>query len=322
MTIQTSKISASRIFKEYTPYDDINDMWVSALRDIIEIGDSSDVDLPSRDGNVFGEIIGWCGLLTANHQKTLLTVPERKLSVSYAAAETLWYLSSSDSVKMISEYAPSYVKFSDINDRAYGAYGPRVMPQLARVIDILKRTPNSRQAVISVWRPNDLDMIGKTNDLPCTLSMQFYIRNGRLHLTVTMRSNDIWLGMPYDIFAFTCIQRLVASELGISVGAYIHSAGSLHLYSRNLAAAKKCLGYTPRHSDGHDWDLALGLNGVSRAVFQERHMRLTGENVPHAMAASVRENEGSMLSDLVAMCSQKTLRRPLAVKSPRVNSIL
>ena len=64
--------------------------------------------------------------------------------------------------------------------------------------------------------------------------MQFILRNGKLDLIVTMRSNDIWLGLPYDLFNFTCMQIQMAMELGVEVGVYYHNAGSLHMYKRDV----------------------------------------------------------------------------------------
>ena len=73
-----------------------------------------------------------------------------------------------------------------------------------------------------------------TKDLPCTISLQYLIREGALHCIVYMRSNDLWLGFPYDVFCFTAFQTKLAMELGVKLGTYTHIAGSLHLYERNL----------------------------------------------------------------------------------------
>ena len=52
-----------------------------------------------------------------------------------------------------------------------------------------------------------------------------------------MRSNDLWLGFPYDVFQFTCMQVLMSMELGIELGSYTHIAGSLHIYERDFKKA-------------------------------------------------------------------------------------
>ena len=60
--------------------------------------------------------------------------------------------------------------------------------------------------------------------------MQFLVRRGSLHMVVHMRSNDAFLGLSHDIFAFTFIQELVARSLGLKLGTYKHMVGSLHIY--------------------------------------------------------------------------------------------
>ena len=95
---------------------------------------------------------------------------------------------------------------------------------------MLKADPNTRQAVIHIKDASN----EQTKDLPCTLTLQFLIRGGKLNLIANMRSNDIWLGFPYDAFSFTCLQMKMAMELGVEVGFYIHMAGSMHLYKRNF----------------------------------------------------------------------------------------
>ena len=72
-----------------------------------------------------------------------------------------------------------------------------------------------------------------TNDMNCTVCLQFFIREGKLYETVYMRSNDIWYGLPYDALFFTSIQIYLAMKLGVKLGTYTHVAGSLHLYERN-----------------------------------------------------------------------------------------
>ncbi|RYH39567.1 MAG: hypothetical protein EON54_18795 [Alcaligenaceae bacterium] len=84
------------------------------------------------------------------------------------------------------------------------------------------------------------DTISYHRDIPCTCTMQFVIRNRRLHMLTSMRSNDAWLGLPHDVFAFTMIQELVARSVGVELGEYRHSVGSLHLYERD---EKKAIRY-------------------------------------------------------------------------------
>ena len=97
------------------------------------------------------------------------------------------------------------------------------------VKQLLKNDPSTRQAVIHIKEARNL-IDYPTKDLNCTIALQFILRNNKLDLIVTMRSNDVWLGLPYDLFNFTCMQILMAMELGVEIGTYYHNAASLHMY--------------------------------------------------------------------------------------------
>jgi thymidylate synthase len=82
-----------------------------------------------------------------------------------------------------------------------------------------------------IWGDGDLTHKG---DKPCTLSLQFLLRDDKLQLSVMMRSQDIILGTPYDIFMFSELQRTVARLLDVDAGKYVHHVGSCHFYVRDL----------------------------------------------------------------------------------------
>lgn len=73
----------------------------------------------------------------------------------------------------------------------------------------------------------------RSKDVPCTVAWHFTIRDNKLILTVFMRSNDVWLGLPYDLLSFTTVQRVVASMLGVEPGEYRHVVSNLHMYEEN-----------------------------------------------------------------------------------------
>lgn len=165
--------------------------------------------------------------------------------------ELLWILAGSNALDFIEYYISEYRKSSDDDLTIHGAYGPRMFgkrpnDQLARVISALQSKPDSRQAVIQLF--DRYDTLEYHSDIPCTCTMQFVIRDRRLHMLTSMRSNDAWLGLPHDVFAFTMIQELVARSLDVELGAYQHSVGSLHLYERDDKKAIRYLdeGWQPR----------------------------------------------------------------------------
>jgi len=168
---------------------------------------------------------------------------DRGVLVSFLG-ETLWYLSGSDLLAQIEYYIPKYRSFIDAPPRAMrapGAYGPRLFgggesSQMANLLKTLKEKQgksDTRQAVAQIFDRKDLRP--RNGDVPCTTTLQFLPRQGRLHLAVTMRSNDIYRGFPGDVFAFTFIQEMAARALGLELGNYSHFVGSLHLYDDDRA---------------------------------------------------------------------------------------
>ena len=142
-------------------------------------------------------------------------------------------MAGSNRVKDIGRFAKKWVDISDDGETNNSAYGYKIhhfygFDQWEFVRDMLQKDPNSRQAIIHIKDPGVHE-----KDTPCTICLQFIIRDEKLHLTVYMRSNDIWMGFPYDVFNFTCYQIRMAMELDVGIGSYTHIAGSLHLYERN-----------------------------------------------------------------------------------------
>jgi thymidylate synthase len=130
-------------------------------------------------------------------------------------------------------------KFGDFMDAGvfHGSYGSRVYGRLGDLVDLLARDPDTRQAVLTIFESRQ-DLGAAKKDIPCTISIQFLRRGGKLEMKVMMRSNDLWLGMPYDFVQFAVLQASIAQALGIEVGTYVHSTGSLHLYDRDAKKAE------------------------------------------------------------------------------------
>jgi thymidylate synthase len=112
----------------------------------------------------------------------------------------------------------------------HGAYGPRCAAQFPRVIDRLKDDRYSRRAVVTIWDPVSDLFRDDLHDYPCTMTLEYMIRNDKLVALTHMRSNDVWLGLAYDGFVFTQVQLTLCYILGIEPGVYIHNTSSLHLY--------------------------------------------------------------------------------------------
>ena len=97
---------------------------------------------------------------------------------------------------------------------------------------MLKDNPETRQAAISIYDGKEIS--DYTCDTPCTYAVQFTVLNGKLNMSVVMRSNDLWYGFCNDQYQFSCLQLLVAQRTGYDVGTYYHFARNLHLYNDKL----------------------------------------------------------------------------------------
>lgn len=158
----------------------------------------------------------------------------RKLRMEIGAAESVHLLGGfSDAAQMVS-ITKNFEQFVE-GGRFLGAYGPRTAAQFPRVVDLIGRDRDTRQAGVVIWRPWDLARPSK--DVPCTIELHFALVSGRLDMLVSMRSNDVFWGLPYDAWMFANAQHAVAYALGVPVGTYRHLANSLHAYvDRDKAA--------------------------------------------------------------------------------------
>ena len=112
------------------------------------------------------------------------------------------------------------------------AFNRHCFDQVAQVIDTLERDPYSRRAAIDFNVP-DAGRFG-TKDEICAIALVFELREGRLDCTGIMRSDDVWLGTPYDVVLFTELQKHIANELGAAYGKYTHFAVSLHACAEDI----------------------------------------------------------------------------------------
>lgn len=214
----------------YSP-ESANNAWVHNLQRIIANGSEH-----SPRGKLTREII--CNTSYVDMQYPVVTVSGRKMGYKFLFAEAIWILSGDNRVDTIAPFSKAITNFSDDGLRFQGAYGPKVSEQLRYVVDTLVHDRDSRQAVLTVWRENPR----YSKDVPCTIALQFLIRDNRIHCVATMRSSDIWLGWVYDVFNFT----MIATEVGIRVRN--ESKQPLELGTLHLTAGSQHLYETDRHS--------------------------------------------------------------------------
>lgn len=233
-----------------------NDLFQSLCNHIVVNGDES------SPRNMKIKELNNCSLVLTNPYLNVVYNKHRKINLKYLVAELFWYMSG-DQTKKGSQFISNHASFwktiinkdGSLNSN-YGHYlfntMDKVLPteeeylpisdyyfsksQFDWIIDILHKDSHSRQAVVNI---NNIYHKSKpTKDFPCTVAMQFFIRNYKLHMTVTMRSTDLVLGFCNDIFQFTNIQMMVLNKLkeldvDVSMGIFTLFTTSLHVYEKH-----------------------------------------------------------------------------------------
>ena len=242
----------------------LNASFKECLTELLEYG----VETKPR-GEKVKEIINY-SIVTDNPRNRVITFAERKTSMKYLLGEFIWYLSGSPNVQDINMYSKFWDAIAKEDGTVNSNYGTRIFGhsklypfnQWNKVKELLHKDKDSRQAIIRINHADDYTYLNK--DVPCTLTLQFFIRNNALQLVVNMRSNDIWRGYCNDQFQFTMLQELMMLELrefypDLQLGKYYHNAASMHIYELHFEAAKKVLAsennqefYMPEMQIDHD----------------------------------------------------------------------
>lgn len=226
------------------------DAWLSLLSDVAVHGQVS-----HPRGMKIREILN--NSVQVDMTRPVVLNRHRRLSYEFMAAEAWWILAGRQDVESISRHCKAIKNFSDDGETFFGAYGPKITKQLDYVIQTLKRDRDTRQAVLTIWRENP----PHTKDVPCTVSVQWLIRDGMLHCIDTMRSNDVWLGFPYDVFNFSMLSWHILETMrdeginDLQLGTLYLNAGSHHIYEKNYE--------TLAQWNNNDWAETIEFDAVA-----------------------------------------------------------
>lgn len=194
-------------------------------------------------------------LVINNPRATVLTLPYRNMSRTYAAGEFCLYLEGTDDVEDFAYYSKSWRKLAKEGGFVNSAYGERWFSEISGerlkfCIQQLVDNPETKNAIVMVRDQRDIEPGLK--DRCCTLFHHFWIEDGKtLHMRTCMRSSDIWLGLPYDVFAFTRLFQFVLYSVNkksgktYKMGTYIHQMLNVHAYPKQYS--KIAEGLQSRH---------------------------------------------------------------------------
>jgi thymidylate synthase len=193
-----------------------------------------------------------CSLVVEDPMVNMYTNTYRSAPLKYIAAEILWYLSGSNYPDFIEKYASMWSSLTNLDGTVNSAYGNLIfynknihgVSQYQWVIESLKRDKDSRQAFMHFNLPSHQYFDNK--DQVCTLQAVFHIRNNKLNMTLTMRSNDVIRGFHTDFVFFSILQYHVYLHMKqyypeLEMGSYTHISHSMHLYEKHFDLVKNML---------------------------------------------------------------------------------
>ena len=181
-------------------------------------------------------------------------VTTKKLHLRSIIHELLWFLKGDQNIKYLKENGVSiWDEWADEEGNLGPVYGVqwrswetpdgRKVDQIKKLIDGIKKNPDSRRHIVSAWNVADVDDMALP---PCHTLFQFYVANNRLSCQLYQRSADVFLGVPFNIASYALFTMMVAQACDLEPGDFVHTFGDAHLYSNHFEQAHLQLSREPR----------------------------------------------------------------------------
>jgi thymidylate synthase len=182
-------------------------------------------------------------------RETFPLLTTKKLHLRSIIHELLWFLRGDTNIRYLNEHGVTiWDEWADENGnlgRVYGAQwrdwrGPdgKVVDQIARVIEQIRRMPDSRRLIVSAWNPAEIEGMALP---PCHVLFQFHVADGELSCQLYQRSADLFLGVPFNIASYALLTLMMAQVTDLRPGDFVHTFGDLHLYLNHLDQAREQL---------------------------------------------------------------------------------
>lgn len=201
----------------------------------------------------------------------------KKLYTRGIIHELLWFLSGDTNIKYLHEHnVHIWDRWADANGNLGPVYGQQwrsfrganhtAVDQIWRVIEEIRRTPNSRRLIVSAWNPTEIDDMALP---PCHCLFQFYVSEGRLSCQLYQRSADTFLGVPFNIASYALLTHMIAHITGLQPGEFVHTLGDAHIYLNHVEQVKLQLTRDPLPLP------TLQLNPEVRSIFDFKFEDIT-----------------------------------------------
>ena len=173
----------------------------------------------------------------------------KKVHFKSVVYELLWFLRGDTNVRWLQEHGVSiWNEWADAEGNLGRVYGAQwrdwrtpdggSIDQIARVIEQIRRKPDSRRHIVTAWNPAEVDAVALP---PCHALFQFFVLDGELSCQLYQRSADLFLGVPFNIASYALLTCMVAQVCDLKPGEFVHTFGDLHLYENHLDQAREQL---------------------------------------------------------------------------------
>jgi thymidylate synthase len=227
--------------------------YLDLLNKILTTGTDSSDRTGTGTLSLFGE------QLRFNLREGFPAITTKKLAWKPMLAELLWFLEGSGDERRLAEiqygsrdtanktiwtananadYWTHKAKYPGDAGRIYGVQWRNwktengSVDQIATLIDGLKNDPYSRRHILTAWNVGELDQMALP---PCHLLTQFYVRDNNLSCQVYIRSNDIFLGNPFNIASYAVLTHMIAHVCDMGVADLVLTIGDAHIYKSHLS---------------------------------------------------------------------------------------
>ena len=169
------------------------------------------------------------------------------------AVEMLWFLRGDTNVRFLNEHGVKiWNDWADAEGELGPVYGKQwrqwvapdgsTVDQIAGVIESIKTNPDSRRHIVQAWNVGEIKHMALP---PCHMFFQFYVANGSLSCSLYVRSNDLFLGAPFNIGQYALLTHMIAQQCDLDVGELVYTIGDAHIYLNHLDQVEEQLSRTP-----------------------------------------------------------------------------
>jgi thymidylate synthase len=178
----------------------------------------------------------------------------KKVHLKSIIHELLWFLKGDTNIAYLKEHGVTiWDEWADEQGELGPVYGyqwrswpaadGRHIDQISKVVEEIRRNPDSRRLIVSAWNVADIDRMALA---PCHAFFQFYVADGKLSCQLYQRSADFFLGVPFNIASYSLLTMMVAQVCGLKPGDFVHTFGDCHLYLNHLDQAREQLSREPK----------------------------------------------------------------------------